>query len=459
MDTCKIENINERADYIKIRVRAVDDKLAVKLDLSTNIKKYFLKDSFVVRYDKNIEDVDKSILTIPPLFIVAPVAWAVGADIYAERFDQMSLQSLHKVRQVFQEWYPRFSCLGKIYVKDLITNKLNNKQTALLFSGGVDSLTSYIRHKDEHPILITMLRGENPSSYEYEYYEKMRDTFLMFAKNEGVEMHFVKTDVWDPNGNVLNNQLLARDFGVTNWWEKVSHGLILLGLSAPLTVERIGKLYMASTYSRDFKVRGGQGSHFLAYMDFSWADVKVRYDVEELSRHEKIKHILRENSEYHKYLRVCNPDVNPRYQKDSGSQFYIKNCGFCHKCVRTITELILEGIDPSQCNFEIGDKVLDYVKRLLTIGALDLSGTQAEFWRDIQRHIPDVINERPGTRRYQVKKFFEWFKNFDVSSYKYTHNKTLQMLRWAYCLMRYRGIYYTVRLVISHVRKNQAASS
>jgi len=459
MEICKIENMNESAEYIKIRVGAVDDKLDINLDLSRNIKKYFLNDSFAILYDKNIEDVDKSILTIPALFIVAPVAWAAGAHIYVERADQTSLESLGKVMQLFQKWFPIFSFAGKIYVKEITTNELNNDEPALLFSGGVDSLASYIRHKDEHPILITMLRGASASSYEHEYYEKMRRTFLRFAKGEEVEIHFIKSDVWDPNSNVLNNQLLSRDFGVSNWWVKVSHGLIFLGLSAPLTTERIGTIYLASTYSRDFKISSGQGSHFLADMDFSWADVKVRYDVAELSRHAKIKHILRKNTQYLKYLRVCNPDTNPWYQKDSGSQSYIKNCGFCNKCVRTITELILEGIDPTQCNFEISDKVLGYVKRLLTTGSLNLSGTQPEYWRDIQRHIPDVISENPLTTHYEMKKFFEWFQHFDVSSYKHTSNEKLRMIRWAYCLMRYRGAHYTIRLVLSHLRKNQAAFS
>src|SRR5574341_841429 len=233
--------------YIRIsQVKAVDNKLMIKLDLSDDIRKFFLRDNFVIQYDRRIDDVDESILTIPPLFIVTPIAWATGANLYVDRLDQSSLNSLLSVRPVFREWY-NFSSSGAVIVKDLVDNKFNNKQTALLFSGGLDSTVSYIRHKEENPTLITLLRGET-YSYENAYYNKVKNTFLKFAKDEGVKIHFIKTDLWDTHSNVLNNKLLTKHFGVLDWWMKVSHGLMILGLSAPLTAKNIGTVYFASTF-------------------------------------------------------------------------------------------------------------------------------------------------------------------------------------------------------------------
>jgi 7-cyano-7-deazaguanine synthase in queuosine biosynthesis len=449
-ETYENENIKQSTRYIRIsEVRAVGSKLIARLDLSENIKKYFLKDNFVVQYDKNIEDVDESILAIPPLFVIAPVAWATGADIYVEKLDQTSFNSLHKVRQVFQGWYPRFSSSGRIYVNNLIGNKFNNEQTALLFSGGLDSTTSYIMHKDEHPILISLLRGET-SSYEAEFYDKVKNTFLDFAKNEGVEIHFIKSDVWDMNSSILNNRLLTRDFGVVEWYTKVSHGLIFLGLSAPLTVEKVRTLYIASTFTQDYEARTGNGSHFLAFTDFSWSDIKVIYDGQELTRMAKIKHIFKKNRTYGKNLRICNPIMHSGYYKNSHSQLYFKNCGSCIKCVQTVTELIVAGIDPVECNFDLNDKVLDYVRCLFVSGVVDLAGEQPEFWRDIQRHLSDTIND-DVYRRYQTHKFFEWYRDFDLSTSKFRTNKTLRRLCWAYCLMRYRGICDALKLMIKNV--------
>ncbi|MGH9921161.1 MAG: hypothetical protein ACRD38_00255, partial [Nitrososphaerales archaeon] len=453
LETYNNERVKQSTQYIRIsQARAVGSKLVTKLDLSENIKKYFLKDNFVVEYDKNIDHIDESLLAIPPLFVIAPVAWATGADIYVEKLDQASFDSLHKVRQVFQEWYPHFSSYGRMYVNKLTSNKFNNKHPALLFSGGLDSTTSYIMHKDEHPILITLLRGET-SSYEAEYYDKVKNTYLDFAKNEGVEIHFIKSDVWDRQSNVLNNRLLARDFRVTHWSTKVSHGLIFLGLSAPLTVQQAGTLYIASTFAQDHKVRTGNGSHFLAFTNFSWADIKVIYDGQELTRLAKIKHVLKKNQGYSKNLRICSSIMDLRYYKNIRSQLYFKNCGSCQKCVETIAELTVAGIDPVECNFDLNHKVFDYTRSLFTAGAMNLAGEDPEFWYDIQRQIPDTVNDNEVYKRYQANTFFEWFRDFDISRYRWHTNHTVRRLCWVYCLMKYRGIGDTIKLVVGNIKK------
>ncbi len=458
MDAYTTKTVGQHGECVEItHVRAVGNKLRIKLDLSTNIKKYFLKDNFVVHYDKNIDDVNESILTIPPLFIIAPVAWAAGADIYVEKLDQTALNSLHNVRQVFQGWYPKFSPFGRIYVNNLISNRFNNKQTALLFSGGLDSTTSYIMHKDEHPTLITLIRGEN-SSYEDEYYNKVKNAFVNFAKNEAVDIHFIKTDVWDTYSNLLNNKLLTREFGVIDWWTKVSHGLMLLGLSAPLTVEKIGTLYIAASFERNYKVRNGNGSHFLVNTNVSWADIQVVYDAQELAKHEKVRNVLRKNQGYCKNLRICSPIMNSGYYKNTRSQSHFKNCGSCQKCVERMIRLILDDIDPAENNFDLNDKVLDYAKRLLAAGVINLAENDLELWQDIQRHIPVSITDEGVKQRYQAKEFFEWFRDLDLYNYRWHSNERLRMLCWVYCMIKYRGIYGTLRLVIGNVRRNPTAS-
>jgi len=167
--------INKNSKFIKISsVRASDNKLEVKLEFSKEVRKYFFKNSFEVTYEMNIEDVDESILAIPAVCATIHVAWATGADLYVEKLDETFLSSLPKIRKVFEGFYPKFSSSGNIHVQKIITNKFNNTQTALLFSGGLDSLVSYITHKDQHPILITLLKPGN-SNYNKEYHNKVRD--------------------------------------------------------------------------------------------------------------------------------------------------------------------------------------------------------------------------------------------------------------------------------------------
>jgi len=421
--------INKNSKFIKISsVRASDNKLEVKLEFSKEIEKYFFKNSFEVTYDMNIEDVDESILAIPAVCATIHVAWATGADLYVEKLDETFLSSLPKIRKVFEGFYPKFSSSGNIHVQKIITNKFNNTQTALLFSGGLDSLVSYITHKDQHPILITLLKPGN-SKYNKEYHNKVRDFHRKFAEQEGLDIQFIETKMTDELSDTLNNRLLQREFKVYNWWGGASHGLIVLGLCAPLTVKRIGKVILASSYPK--KIRKPAGSHYFAYTDFSWGDVKVFYDAGDLTRQGKIRHVLKANPQYHKYMRSC------LFSNEGWPDF--KECGYCEKCLRTIAGLILEGIDPNECNFDIKNNVLGYIKNLLVTHSLK---THEILWKEIQSHIPDTINNDEVSQKYHAKQFFDWLREFDLAKYEQP-NSFFHQLKHYYYSIKYNGIDYT----------------
>ena len=291
MNTNKTQNMIENSEFIKIsNVRASDNKLKVILNFSKKIAKYFLKNSFEVYYDKNIENVDESILSIPAVCATIQIAWASGADLYVEKLDETFLLSLPKIRKTFKEFFPQFSSSGTIHVKKIIPNKFNNQQSALLFSGGLDSLVSYIRNMEQHPILITLLKGDN-FTINSKNHVRLRNWYQKFAAQNGIEIHFITSKMWNISSNTINTGLLASDFEIDDWWENVSHGLIILGLCAPLTVESIGKVLFASTYKRNFD-RAVHGSHFLARTILSWADVNVIYDGDQ-SRQDKIRIFIR----------------------------------------------------------------------------------------------------------------------------------------------------------------------
>ena len=86
-------------------------------------------------------NVDKSILYIPIVSSIITVAWAVGADIYIKELDKTYLNSLSKIKLVFEKWYPQFSFSTNIYAENFVSNQFNGERYGLLFSGGVDSQT------------------------------------------------------------------------------------------------------------------------------------------------------------------------------------------------------------------------------------------------------------------------------------------------------------------------------
>jgi len=422
------EDAKKNSKSIKISsVRASDNKLQVELDISEEITKYFFKNSFEVAYDRNIEDVDESILAIPAVCVTIQVAWATGADLYVEKLDETFLSSLPKIRKVFEGFYPKFSSSGDIHVQKIITNKFNNKQIATLFSGGLDSIVSYITQKDKHPILITIQKSAT-SPHNKDHDSKMRNLHQKFAKQEGLRIHFIESDLVGTYSDTLNHQLLAYDFETKDWFGYVNYGLVTTGLCAPMTVEKIGQVVLASGYPKNY--RQAEGAHFLDYIDFSWADINVFYDNSDLSRQEKIRHVLKGNPQYLKYLRSCML-ANQRRSD-------LKECGECEKCLRTITGLILEGIDPNECNFNIKNKVLDYIKALF-IKRLMYSGIY--FWKDIQNHIPNTIKDDEVSKKYHAKEFFEWFRGFELANYQQESNFFSKKRRLFYSL-KYCGIDY-----------------
>lgn len=392
------ENMSH-AKYIKIeQLKVLKNRLLTKLSYSKNVEKYFVSNLFYVEYDQHVYNVSKSILYIPAVSSLITVAWAIGADIYVEELDKTYLESLGKIELVMKDWYPNLPFSTNIHVEKVVPNSFSNNGYGLLFSGGIDSTASYIRHKSKKPDLIMVLGLDIPLDEE-KFWRKVKNEYEDFAHRENVKINFIKTNA----RQFIDERLLGIEFGrylTSSWWGGFQHGIFLLGLCAPLTVEHIGTILIAATYTRQFKYPWG--SHPLIDNKISWADVGVVHDAYELSRQEKIRYVLKNyvrNSGHHPFLWVC------------WSSLRDFNCGKCEKCSRTIIGLVLENIDPNKCGFNINSKFFDFLKQNL-IDSRFIWGEDEDFmWKDIQRHIPEVM----GHNLHDSKKFFEWFKTFDVS--------------------------------------------
>lgn len=373
--------------YIKLILEVTGNKLTIKIDCSENIKKYFLTDYAYVEYDQDMTNIGKSILYIPVISNIITMAWAVGADIYVEELDKTFIDSLSKIKHVFEKWHPQFSFSTNLFVDKVISNQFNGEGCGILFSGGVDAVTSYIRHKDKNPDLFMSWDMTLPVK-----------EFSNRSKTQLKNICIIKTNMQQ----VLHQKLLRKEFKVGEWNESISHALRLLGLCAPLTTKGIGTVYIAASFTADFDEPWG--SHPLIDNNLAWANVKVIHDGYELTRHDKIKYIAK-YPEYLSDLRVCN---NHKDYKNY-------NCCRCEKCSRTITALILEGIDPRNYNFNIDPKkILGYIKDCWVKGIFAGGEHSIFFWIDIQNHIPEKLNDDI----YGSKEFFTWLREFDFSNYK-----------------------------------------
>ena len=410
--------------YIKIDEVKIQEKrrLIFKLSFPVRIKKYFVSDSFYVEYDKRIDHVDRSILQIPAISVLAPVAWAIGADIYVKELDKSYLESLNKIKSVMKKWFPNFSFSTQINAEKIVSNKFSNKGYALLFSGGIDATTSYIRHKSKKPQLISIC-GNAILPEETTLWEKCKEKITEFSEQEKVKVNFVETDIHC----FIYENLLSVEFGLW-WWGRVGHGLAMLSLCAPLTKDEIGTILIGSSArAQDFKYPWGSTS----FIDnkLSWADVKIVNDCTEFNRQEKIRYVLKEYikaKESYPFLRVCNSSA----RASSGDL----NCGKCEKCLRTISGLVLENIDPNMCGFNIDSRIFDYIKQSFVNRTLkitenpgtvlfDQTAPGTTQWKFIQREIPNEISHN----LHNSKEFFEWFRNFDLTKYGQDIEKKIEL--------------------------------
>ena len=402
-----------------------DRTLVFRISCSQNIRKYLMSPKLWVEYDESVDSVPKSILMIPAISGVVHLAWHIGADVYVGELDETYLNSLGKIKTVMNKWHPNLP-FSEIYVDEIIPNKFSGEGCGMLFSGGIDSMTTYIRHRGKKPNLIHLITREK-------YLKTNKEHLINFANQQNVKINIIKTNVDD----IIHTRLLTAQFGI-EWGGGISHGTVYTGLAAPLTIRnRIGTLLMASSHTRDFKQPWG--SHPLIDNNISWGGAKVMHDGYEISRQEKIRFLksyIIENRDGEEILDALALVLVPDHCRGSDlinqSDNVCGKCDYClrnecEKCLRDITGLALEGIDPNNCGFSADNETFDFIKRSLIEGKLVkrklLIQTRGEsislesdlfFWKDIQRQIPKMLDYN----LYNSKEFFHWLRDFDITGYK-----------------------------------------
>jgi len=175
-------------------------------------------------------------------------------------------------------------------------------------------------------------------------------------------------------------------------------------------VEGLGELILSSTYpSREYGderypwSKDRIGSIIDEYL--SWANIWVHDVQQEYSTTEKIRRFIKPYFDEHDPLliRSCGHKIllNPR-------RFKVFNCSRCDKCQRVIGSLVVCGVDPSICGFEVNEEIYGKIRN-------DIETTYWNpiylkyHWEEVKKYIPDEITEDfNGSRR-----FLEWLREYE----------------------------------------------
>lgn len=376
--------------------------IEINFTVPQEIKRFFLDQCFFASYNINIENVPKSILVIPFLTNVLPVAWAIGIDIYVDEIDAEFNEAVNALKKALTQLYPKLiKGNSKLIPNKIVVNKKDYIiRTSQLFSGGLDSLATLIRRIHERPFLITVC-GADVKLNEIESWKVVQEHTKKIAEKFYTDVLFVKSNFKE----FLDHQELGKEFGsiVSGWWTGVQHGMGLCGLSAPLTYEKgITKFYIASSHTTDYKLP--YGSHPSIDNEMKWGFTKVVHESYELTRQQKVNIIAN-------FIRTDYPTLKIRVCWKTGSNG--RNCSKCEKCSRTIVGLLLEGLNPNTHGFEVDDDFTWFLKKQFESKEWRLDEAVVFQWKDIQARIPSDIN----LLNKQYKELFMWIRTFKFKKY------------------------------------------
>jgi len=380
-----------------------DDIVVCEMEVPKKIRPFINNQKFVAKYTSDISSIPKSVYPIPILTTIAPVAWLNNVDIEVETLDETFFKSFQKVRSEYNNLYDGVFANGsKLVVSNLYenTNIKKSGSSATLFSGGVDSTATLLRHRDEHPHLIT-IHGSDVDYQEKDGFNEVKQSVEHTADRFEVKSHAVRSNFRD----VLNYGALDAFYESrldNSWWLGAHYGISLPGLCAPITYKHsIGDLYYPSGEARDSQSKEIVNS-------LCWRGTSTILDAPELSRQKKIRLIsefMSNHDEYNLSIRSCYKRNDDKY------------CKKCEKCYRTALGALAEGIDPKKIGY--GSVNYDEARSSLESGEMNFSEQNVKSWQEIQdRFKQNSPNNLLSNEEFLGEDFFSWFRSCDLDRFE-----------------------------------------
>lgn len=381
--------------------------------INADLREVFPED-FWYEYSEPFENLPEWVLQIPLLANVAPVVWLMGLKVQISQCEKTFWDSLLDLKKVFKQLYPQFSWDGEIACKDIFVASdpyKKNKQTGLLFSGGLDSVTTLIRHHKENPLLLCV-NGADVALDDLARWRSLRENTINVAFRFGLKPIFVTSNF----RTFLNRNLLKetiKEVSEKDWWTGFQHGWGLSGFLVPLLWDSNGAIgYIASSDAwEDLSLIGSRPD-----IDecLKWRGGQIIHDGTEYRRHEKVNYLCNQEK-----LGVWVPELKVCLRSFAAGE----NCCMCEKCARTIATVLTVGNNsPKSFGFseyeKMGKDWLPVFKRNVEKGRFLFDSD----WDVIQRDIKNLDWYRSkGLIDYQLE-FIEWMRTVDFDALREARN-------------------------------------
>lgn len=357
------------------KVNVASNRIEVYYSIQGEIEKYFSRAEkcFWAEYTEDISSVPESIAVIPFICNVLPIAWLSDAELVVDELDEEFYHSLFEVKHGYMLLSRMLDFKGKVTVNKVVKNHYEpTKQSAVLFSGGVDAFTTLFRHLDEKPIMIT-LRGADVKLADEEGWNVVSNHVESTAKTlDLAQPEFVTTNFRMFINEGVCGELCAKSGD--GWWHGYQHGIGIISHAAPIAyVRKLRMVNIASSATCESLCIYASDPVIDSHLKF--AQTGVYHDGYYMDRTQKVEYLVHECSRRNVkiHLRVC-------WITEGGH-----NCCQCEKCIRTIFNILAVGGDPTKMGFDVHKEQEKHFKEIV-VATLNAPNMRFE-WHKIQDYI------------------------------------------------------------------------
>ena len=375
-----------------------------KFSVNDELKRYFTADTMFLRYEQSMTDVPLSILSIPFVNCMAGLSWLADAMLFVDEIDETYYYAFKQLKVAYSELH-QTDMQGTFVPSVIKKNEIENSSDyLLLFGGGVDCHSSYLRNRERVSGIVNIYgwsKGEGQRTTVDISDQKMTEEF---AHRFGIESYHVTSNFASQfNLGEIDKALTNRIVGTTYWYGFL-HPMAFLSISAPLAwIKGYSTLMIASSFTKD-RTDVHCGSFITTDSEFKFAtNGTTIHDGFELNRQDKVALLV-------------------DYQRESKKPYAIQACSFndhncckCEKCFRTVVELVAENADPRDFGFNIDGPIFEHWKTIVyrdvALWGVGKENYYYHFARKRMRENYDNIQDR---------EFVDWFLNVDFDKEKKT---------------------------------------
>lgn len=364
--------------------------------------------STFAEYNEDVSGVPFSVLAVAFVCNILPAVWLCDASLEVEALDSDFLDHVDDIKNGYMKMYPMLSFKGSIKTlpeKNEPSGRLGG--AACFFSGGVDAHTTFFKHLEEKPTLLTIW-GADIKLNDNQGWDNVREYTERVAKDYRVDCLTVRSDFRDVLIESRLDQVVSPS--KEHWWHGFQNSISIISLASALAYVRGWKrIYLASSFSED--IEGEYTGSSIPSIDDNvcFCGCRTCHDGYELNRQQKIHYLTETKKKI--ALRVC-------WESTGG-----RNCSSCEKCYRTILGLVAEGVDPNDYGFAWDHSSIERCRK--------------DFAEKIEIYGYDYlpIRERMNLNRSRITDFesYKWFIDLDLSKvnsrFPKRRRRTLQKLK------------------------------